>query len=160
MRLKLFEPWRALVVLLPLFCLLARSVEAAELEQASFRSALSPRRVTDTVRLQAPVLVHVVTDADRFVTTPEHPFATLHGGWLPAGKLAPGDVLLPTVNAVWLTQAPPKSTLPPSSGPRAPFVRDRPTRPSDPRWRCARRLKPITDRKLRRAGFALTSPPG
>jgi Pretoxin HINT domain len=92
---QLSARYRTLAVLLPLFCPLACSSKPAALERsASFLSALSPRRVTGTVRLRAPVLVHIVTDTDRLITTPEHPFATLHGGWVPAGKLAPGDVLL------------------------------------------------------------------
>jgi hypothetical protein len=85
----------ALAALLPLFYLPACSGKPAELERsASFRSTLSPRQVTGTVRLYTPVLVHVVTDRDRLVTTPEHPFATLHGGWVRAGQLEPGDFLL------------------------------------------------------------------
>ena len=40
-------------------------------------------------------------------------------------------------------QVPAKST--PSCWPRAPFVRNRLNRPSDPHWRCVRRRKSIAD---------------
>ena len=67
--------------------------------------------------------------------------------------------VLPTANAVWLIEAPPKSTLPPSSEPRTPLVRDRPTRPSDPHWCYARRLKSITDWCCARRIKSITDPP-
>jgi hypothetical protein len=80
---QLSARWEALAVLLPLQCLLACGDAPVQLERSasfpSFRSTLGPRRVTGTVRLRAPVLVHITTDTDRVVTTPEHPFATLLG---------------------------------------------------------------------------------
>jgi chromosome segregation ATPase len=57
---------------------------------------LVAQRVTATVRREAATLVRIETDGEIFVTTPEHPFATPEVGWIPAGRLAPGD---PVVSA-------------------------------------------------------------
>jgi hypothetical protein len=52
---------------------------------------LVPQRVTATVKREAPRLVRLETEHEAFLTTPEHPFATPHSGWVSAGRLAPGD---------------------------------------------------------------------
>jgi hypothetical protein len=57
---------------------------------------LVAQRVTATVERDAATLVRIETDREIFVTTPEHPFATPEAGWIPAGRLAPGD---PVVSA-------------------------------------------------------------
>ena len=52
---------------------------------------LVAQRVTATVKREAVRLVHLRTEHEAFVTTPEHPFATPEAGWIPAGRLVPGD---------------------------------------------------------------------
>jgi hypothetical protein len=52
---------------------------------------LVAQRVTATVERDAARLVRIETEHERFVTTPEHPFATPESGWVSAGRLVPGD---------------------------------------------------------------------
>jgi hypothetical protein len=59
--------------------------------EATLRPALVPQRVNAVVRRQARQLLHLETEHQSFVTTPEHPFATVGSGWVRAGELAPGD---------------------------------------------------------------------
>jgi hypothetical protein len=59
--------------------------------EATLRPALVSQRVNAVVRRQARQLLHLETEHQSFVTTPEHPFATVGSGWVRAGELAPGD---------------------------------------------------------------------
>ena len=52
------------------------------------------QRVTATTKRAASRLVRLESEHDAFLTTPEHPFATLGSGWVSAGRLAPGDWLV------------------------------------------------------------------
>jgi hypothetical protein len=52
---------------------------------------LVAQRVTATVRREALQLVRIETEHEAFLTTPEHPFATPHSGWISAGRLVAGD---------------------------------------------------------------------
>jgi hypothetical protein len=49
--------------------------------------------VSATIQRQAWELVHLKTEHETFVVTPEHPFATPHSGWVGAGALSPGDLV-------------------------------------------------------------------
>jgi hypothetical protein len=57
-------------------------------------SPLVPQRVTATAKKQTSQLVHVRTEHETLIVTPEHPFATPGSGWVPAGALSPGDVVV------------------------------------------------------------------
>jgi hypothetical protein len=59
--------------------------------EATLWPALVPQRVNAVVRRQARQLLYLETEHQSFVTTPEHPFATVDAGWIRAGELAPGD---------------------------------------------------------------------
>jgi hypothetical protein len=52
------------------------------------------QRVARTVNRQAERLVRIDTEHERFVVTPEHPFATPGSGWIQAGRLVPGAQLV------------------------------------------------------------------
>jgi Pretoxin HINT domain len=99
--LSMRRPWQyanvAKGVVLVSVCLLfacAPPVDAGDFSDAAPRSALAPQRVNDVVRRQTQQLVHIETGHQSFVTTPEHPFARVGSGWVPAGDLAPGDWLI------------------------------------------------------------------
>jgi hypothetical protein len=47
--------------------------------------------VNAVVSRQARQLLYLETEGQSFVTTPEHPFATVDSGWVRAGELTPGD---------------------------------------------------------------------
>jgi hypothetical protein len=59
--------------------------------RAHGEATLVPQRVSAVVSRQARQLVYLDTEQQSFVTTPEHPFATVDSGWVRAGELAPGD---------------------------------------------------------------------
>ena len=52
---------------------------------------LLTQRVSGVVKREAATLVSIETEHEAFITTPEHPFATPHSGWIRAGQLVPGD---------------------------------------------------------------------
>jgi hypothetical protein len=52
------------------------------------------QRVAKTVKRQTGRLVRIETAHEKFIVTPEHPFATPGSGWIQAGRLAPGDKLV------------------------------------------------------------------
>jgi hypothetical protein len=55
---------------------------------------LTPQLVNATVKRTTLRLIHIETAHERFVTTPEHPFATRDAGWVRAGDLKAGDLLI------------------------------------------------------------------
>jgi hypothetical protein len=52
------------------------------------------QRVSATVKRRTPVLVHVQIANERFITTPEHPFAAPDHTWIAAGNLTPGALVI------------------------------------------------------------------
>ena len=54
----------------------------------------APKQVLNTLRRSTKLLVEIRTQAGTVVTTPNHLFAKVGSGWTPAGKLAPGDLLV------------------------------------------------------------------
>jgi len=55
---------------------------------------LTPQRVNAVVRRDSGELLYLETEHQSLVTTPEHPFATVGSGWIPARDLAPGDQVI------------------------------------------------------------------
>jgi intein/homing endonuclease len=62
--------------------------------ETAAEEALVPWRVEGTVRRQTHILVHIETEYDKIITTPEHPFAVASAGYLAAKDLSPGDLLV------------------------------------------------------------------
>ena len=50
--------------------------------------------VTDVWAHDDPVIVHLIIDGELIETTPEHPFYTEDGEWIPAGELEEGDEIV------------------------------------------------------------------
>ena len=52
---------------------------------------LAPQRVSGTIQRHTRHLIHLQTERETLLVTPEHPFATLDSGWVAAGALSPND---------------------------------------------------------------------
>lgn len=63
-------------------------------EPTASRLGLVPQRVDAAIRRSTQRLVHVATEGEEIVVTPEHPFAVASRGWVMAGALRTGDLLV------------------------------------------------------------------
>jgi hypothetical protein len=92
------KAWVPILFLAGLLCLFSASSSAAfspSEHRASQRltaaQQVQPARVSAVIRRETRTLVTLHTAGGAIVTTPEHPFARVGSGWIPAGELAVGD---------------------------------------------------------------------